>query len=543
MSVGRNTPCPCGSGKKYKRCCAQAEEPLQAPNLPLLMTRAYEACQNGNYREAKQLCARVVEAERHPAALSLAALVCANTGEHAESLAYLEEAVTRSPHDPALYNNLGNALHALGRTNESAQAYRRAIAIRPDYAEASYNLGNCYTEMNLPDQAIDAYLQAIRFRPHYAEAYQNLGQALLNQGRFPEAEGAFNRAIELAPLDGLAYSGLAKSRKFSSDDLLYIDKLETLFAQQGGQVSEPENWHYGLGKMNDDVGRYEQAFSHYSAANRIEQRQGKFDRERQRREVDQIIERFTPEFVREMAKDGDVSELPVFIVGMPRSGTTLVEQILSSHPDACGAGELTFWGGRDKGLRAGNYLRAEVKAAAVDYLALLRSFSSTALRVTDKMPLNFLHLGLIHVAFPQARIIHCRRNPVDTCLSIYFQKFERHHPYAQDLEDLAFFYGEYERLMTHWEKIFPANVFTEIQYEDMVEDQEGQSRRLVEFCGLEWDERCLYYHSSQRMVKTASNWQVRQPIYKSSKERWRNYQGFIGPLMALLEGESRGKQR
>lgn len=538
MSAGRNAPCPCGSGKKYKRCCGQTEAALSAPDFPRLMALAYEACQKGNFREARRVCARLLEAERHPAALSLAALVCSNLGEHEVSLAYLEEAVTRSPHDPALYNNLGNVLHALGRTSESARAFQRAIAVRPDYAEAHYNLGNCYMESNLPERAVDSYLQAVRFQPGYAEAYQNLGQALLNQGRLTEAETAFRRAIELAPLDGLAYLGLAKTRKFLPGELPAIDGFESVLEQQNGQVSELDSWHYGLGKMNDDVGRYDKAFFHYDRANQIERRHGKFDRERQRQETDLIMDRFTPDRVRETAKKGNSSELPVFIVGMPRSGTTLVEQIISSHPVVFGAGELTYWGERDKKLKTGNYSEGEVMAAATDYLGILQGFSSTALRVTDKMPLNFMHLGLIHGAFPQARIIHCRRNPVDTCLSIYFQKFESYHPYAHDLEDLACFYREYERLMGHWRAILPPGVYTEVQYEELVEDQEGQSRRLVEFCGLEWDGRCLDYHNSGRAVKTASNWQVRQPIYRSSKERWRNYQGFIEPLMALLDEQA-----
>ena len=535
MVTGRNTPCPCGSGKKYKRCCAQAEEVLNALDLPHLRARAYEACQKGNYREAKQLSLQALLLDRQPPTLSLAALICASSGENMESLRYLEEALTLAPFDPALWNNLGNVLHALGRTNESAEAYQRAISIRPDYAEACYNLANRCVDMNLPERAIELFQRAIRFRPTYGEAYHNLGDALLNQGQFSEAEQAFRRAIELMPQDGSAYFGWAKSRKFSGDDLPAIEKIEALRERYGAKGSEPADWHYGLGKMNDDVGQYEKAFYHYSQANSFERRRGKFDRERQRQETDRLIDLFTAEWIQGASNEGNESELPVFIVGMPRSGTTLVEQIISSHPDVFGAGELTFWGERDKGLRTNGYPLEEMQAAAVDYLELLHSLSPLALRITDKMPMNFMHLGLIHRIFPRARIIHCRRNPVDTCLSIYFQKFESYHPYAHDLEDLAFFYREYERLMGHWRKVLPSEVFTEIQYEDLVETQEMQSRILIEVCGLGWDEQCLSYHQSQRMVRTASNWQVRQPIYKSSKERWRNYEQFIDPLLALLD--------
>ncbi len=224
---------------------------------------------------------------------------------------------------------------------------------------------------------------------------------------------------------------------------------------------------------------------------------------------------------------------------MPRSGTSLIEQIIASHPLAFGAGELTFW--PTAGITCEPYL-SNVKLneklsveLAKGYLEKLHQITPDAERVVDKLPGNFFHLGLIHSVFPEARIIHAQRNPIDTCLSIYFQNFNSGHTYAKDLNDLAHFYREYFRMMRHWRKVLPSSVLFELPYEALVEDNEHWSRALIDFVGLEWDERCLRFQDTERKVGTSSNWQVRQKIYKTSKERWRNYEKYVGPLLPLLE--------
>jgi hypothetical protein len=236
----------------------------------------------------------------------------------------------------------------------------------------------------------------------------------------------------------------------------------------------------------------------------------------------------------------------VFIVGMLRSGTTLAEQILASHPQVFGAGELMFWGEELAAATAracaqgAREIRGDdgLPAAAADYLDLLHRTSADAVRVVDKMPTNFLSLGLIHAALPRARIIHMRRNPVDTCLSIYFQHFEAANTYANDLEDLAHYYREYRRLMRHWRAALTADAFMEIPYEGLTEDLEGWARRMLEFIELPWDPRCLDFHTTARTVVTASKWQVRQPIDARFVQRWRNYEEFVQPLTPLLKSDS-----
>jgi hypothetical protein len=237
--------------------------------------------------------------------------------------------------------------------------------------------------------------------------------------------------------------------------------------------------------------------------------------------------------------DADPSERPVFIVGMIRSGTTLAEQILASHRAVFGAGELMFWNSAAAGYHPaapGGALEARALSdLASQYLRLLKTLAADALRAVDKMPGNFLHLGLIHAALPHARIIHMRRHPIDTCLSIYFQHFESFHAYATDLEDLAHYYTEYLRLMTHWRSNLPPGTILDVPYEGLVGDQEAWSRRMLEFIGLPWDPQCIDFHRTERTVITASKWQVRQKLSNSSVNRWRNYEKFIGPLRGLAQ--------
>jgi hypothetical protein len=224
---------------------------------------------------------------------------------------------------------------------------------------------------------------------------------------------------------------------------------------------------------------------------------------------------------------------------MPRSGTTLAEQILASHPSVFGAGELPYWNNASWAYESSR-LNVETSQRTPgelgnDYLRVLEGMSIDALRVVDKMPGNFLHLGLIHAALPRARIIHMRRNPIDTCLSIYFQNFTTRHSYANDLGDLAHYYSEYRRVMEHWRSVLPANAILDLPYEELVEDQETWSRNMVQFIDLPWDPRCLEFHRTGRTVNTASLWQVRQQISRTSVARWRNYEKFVGPLRPLLQ--------
>ncbi|MBV8742225.1 MAG: sulfotransferase, partial [Sinobacteraceae bacterium] len=253
--------------------------------------------------------------------------------------------------------------------------------------------------------------------------------------------------------------------------------------------------------------------------------------------VDRITQLGNEAFVRQHRAHAPRADTPIFIIGMPRSGTSLMEQILASHPAVFGAGEIRFWDRRLAGLPAQSELpqiEHELASAASDYLGLLRAQAPQAGHVTDKMPANFLYAGLIHAALPGARFIHMQRHPLDTCLSVYFQNFFSVSPYARDLQDLAHYYGEYQRSMQHWRRVLPAEVLLEVPYEGLVDDLQGWTRRVLEFLGLPWDARCLAFHETARTVLTASKWQVRQQVNRRSVGRWRNYEQYLGPLRQLV---------
>ncbi len=461
-------------------------------------------------------------------------------GRKVDAVASYRRAIALDPSFPEAFNNLGNALGDLEQDDEAIESLKHAVKLRPTFAEAHSNLAKMLMRKDETERARAHLMQAVSLQPDFAGAYHNLGTLYRSEGAFVEAEGCFRKSIALDPAQLMSYAGVTGARKMLPKDRPMIEHLEQIVRDAGGRTDEEfSHLHFALGKAYDDMGEYASAFAHYRIANDLERDRltERFDRGHFEAHIGNMIQRFTPDFFARHREAGNPSELPVLILGMMRSGTSLVEQILSSHPQIHGAGELIFWANDDRRLRAD--LQDPPAAALADtatrYLAHLREYSADASRITDKMPHNFLHLGLIHMAFPNARIIHCRRNPVDTCLSIYFQNFPALHPYAYDLDDLAVLYTQYDRFMQHWRTVIPPTTMLEVQYEDLVADQEGGSRRMIEFCGLDWDERCLAFQDNQRVVRTASSWQVRQPLYRTSVARWQKYEPYIGPLARLLD--------
>jgi len=332
----------------------------------------------------------------------------------------------------------------------------------------------------------------------------------------------------------------AEKGKMTTDDAQWLHRAEGLLAKQlplGHEIS----LRYALGKYFDDVGQYDAAFGHYRQANELTQRYGiKYNRAALTQRIDRIIRSFDTRFLRECRDGASASEVPVLIVGMPRSGTSLTEQILASHPAVFGGGEVTFWNAaydayRDAESKGGSGPK-QIPAMAGRYLDQLAALSGGASRVVDKMPANFMYAGLIHAALPRARIIHMQRHPLDTCLSIYFQNFFNIGPYANELDDLAHYYGQYVRITNHWRAVLPATALLEVPYEALIGDQETWTRRMLEFIGLPWDPRCLDFHQTDRAVITASRWQVRQKITATSAGRWRNYEKYVTPLRHLVPG-------
>ncbi|MGK7902581.1 MAG: sulfotransferase, partial [Hormoscilla sp.] len=469
------------------------------------------------------------------------------------------EALRLQPDYPEAYNILGAILFSLGKFAEAEKAARKAIASQPDRPEAYTNLGAILHNQGRLPESEAALKQAIALKPSYAEAHKNLGVVLKNQGKLAEAEAAFREAIACEPGYAEVFKHLGELKKYSDTDAQQRDggalgdiaAMEKLISQSGTSSEESMNLYFALGKAYEDIGNYDRAFDYFTKGNQMKRQSLKFDIANIESYVKRTIEVFTKSLFAQYGKVGLASDLPILIVGMPRSGTTLVEQILASHPQVHGAGELPYLNQLTNKLARA--LSVEVKGAKLPfpesltkinaskqlrkagelYIKSLRKHDADARYITDKMPDNCFRIGLLHLILPQVKIIHCLRNPADTCLSCYQKLFAQGQNFSYDLKDLGRYYQLYHRLMQHWHTVLPGHIL-EVQYEDVVASQEKKAREILEFCGIAWDDACLNFHQTDRTVKTASAAQVRQPIYTTSVQRWRRYEKQLAPLLEAL---------
>jgi tetratricopeptide (TPR) repeat protein len=469
----------------------------------------------------------------------------AHLGRTEQALAAYRRAIALDPNCAELHNNLGGLLRGCGRLDEAAVCFRRALELDPGLAEAHANLGLTQRLQSRPREAQASCLRALELRPTYEPALATLAESYADTGDFAGAERCLRQVAAIDRDSPQACAGLSRLRKMTRQDSDWLADAQRIAALPLPPRQEA-CLRYAMGKYFDDIAEFEPAFDNFRRANELtKSTRPAHQPETMTRLVDRIIATEDRAWLRrtQVTPRGlpAGSERAVFIVGMLRSGTTLAEQILAAHPQVFGAGELPFWGAAADAVRsaadeAARQLR--LGSHAVTYLQSLASLAPKALRIVDKMPGNFLSLGLIHAALPDARVIHLRRHPFDTCLSIYFQHLETALSYTNDLGDLARYYSDYARTMEHWHSIFPSGIILDVPYEALVQDPESWSRRMIEHIGLPWDRCCLDFHSSPRTVITASKWQVRQPITTAAIGRWRNYQAHLGPLVGLLARES-----
>lgn len=465
-----------------------------------------------------------------------------------EALASYDQAIALKPGYANAHFNRGTVLKKLSRRDDALASYDRALALKPEHAEAHNNRGVVLQELKRYAEALASYDQVIALNPAHAEAHNNRGIVLANLGRMAEAEKAFARALALKPGFADSLFNLAHIRDHQNADAADLKIISDLLAQPGLGSDEREHLHFSLGKICDDSGRYEEAFAHFQTANQLRNARVAYQPALVEKMTDAIIAVFNRDFLARPRAFSTDDPSPIFIVGMPRSGTTLLASMLSNHPRIAAAGELPTLGDLlaelPKILPAGTaYPEAarQLTAAAADHLIagyrrrLRRDVDSSIPYVIDKNPLNFRHVGLITQLFPQARILHCTRHPAATCLSNYFQRFPLYLDFSFDLRNIGHFYREYARLMAHWESL-PHLRLLGVRYEDMILHTEPTARALLEFLGLEWDDRCLATHTNRFPVETASQWQVRQPIYQDSLEHWRHYEAHLDPLKAFLPG-------
>jgi tetratricopeptide (TPR) repeat protein len=477
-----------------------------------------------------------------------------------DALVSYDRALALRPDNAETFCNRGKTLHELRRFDEALASYDRALALRPDYAEALCNRGASLHEREDLHAALAHYRRALSLKPDLADVYNNMGNVLDELGRLQEAQSAYCEALRLDPNGTAAYVNLAAGKTFKPGDV-HLAAMETLAAKtEGLSTTDRMQLDFALGKAYADLKDYARAFKHLAAGNAAKRATITYDERATVALFDRIEAAFTPELIAAKSGGGNPSALPVFVIGMPRSGTTLVEQIIASHPLAYGAGELQSLNDAAFIVRGldGKALPYPEFVAALDagalrqvgarYVAMLRELVANhgapgAERITNKMPSNYYFAGLIHLALPNAKIIHTMRDPLDTCMSCFSRLFTAEQKHTYDLGELGRYYRRYERLMAHWRRVLPVERILEVRYEDVVADLEKQARRIIAYCGLPWDDRCLSFHETERPVRTASSAQVRQPIYTSAVGRWRVYEGHIEPLlnglgMAAVEATS-----
>ncbi|HZR90137.1 MAG TPA: tetratricopeptide repeat protein [Bradyrhizobium sp.] len=501
------------------------------------------------YRKALEL------APNNPDTLDNLALAVKDLDRLDEAADLLRRALLIEPNSDNIHLHYGAVLLDQKKVDEAAAATDRALALNPTNHDAINLTGRIAFERGDLDAALACCRRALAPKPDLADAYNNMGNVLKELGQLGEAEDAYLEALRLDPTVAGVYVNLADSRKFVAGDP-HLVAMEALAAKRDGlSPIDRMQIDFALGKAYADLQDYPRSFQHLKAGNAAKRAMIAYDETTTFALFDEIERIFTPDMIKAKAGSGDASPLPIFVLGMPRSGTTLIEQVIASHPMVHGAGELQIFNDVILAVRGteGRTIPYPEFVSALDGAALRQigknyvtrlgavarqGAGATGQHVTDKMPSNYYFLGLIHLALPQAKIIHAMRDPVDTCVSCFSKLFSAEQNHTYDLGELGRYYRRYERLMMHWRRVLPEGSFLDVRYEDVVVDLESQARRIIDYCGLPWDDRCLSFHTTGRPVRTASATQVRKPIYRSAVGRWRVYGEQLEPLLTALSGRA-----
>jgi tetratricopeptide (TPR) repeat protein len=509
----------------------------------------------------------------HAAILHDLGLACLECGRIGEAVTALRNSIAADPGFQDSHLRLGIALEAAGAVDDALGAYHRAAELKPR-TEASYRLANLFENLGHRDRAIEAFRRAatsapgttlgriamarallvedrdaeaekvlrrvLRTEPGNASALDLLGNLLADAGRFGEARRFFLRGIEKSPQLAGSYYDVARCGRIGpgQEDTELIARMRTALESRGLEPAQQIRVHLALGKAADDLGDHAEAMRHFDAAETLRNGIIRFDLAKFEERVDRLIAHFTPQLLAQASDAGLGEATPILVVGLPRSGTTLIEQILSAHPDVSAAGEISFWNERGSAWERAASAEArteQLSSSAADYIRLLRQLAPGAARVTDKMPLNFQWAGLVHLALPRATIVHCRRSPLDTALSIHQTHFNPRLWFPTGGAALVGYVRGYQRLCAHWRRVLPPERFIEIDYEALVNEPEPITRRMLTASGLPWNDACLFPERNARAVKTPSKWQARQPIYRHAVGRWHSYEPWLGPLGALRD--------
>ena len=450
-------------------------------------------------------------------------------GRLKEAEASYKKAIALKPEYAEAYNNLGVLLKELVKFIEAEASYRKAISLKPNYANAHNNLGITLAELRRFDEAEVSYRKAISLKPDFAEIYSNQGVMLKEQGRINEAKENYNKALMLKPNYATAHRHLSLLKTYDEYDEQFI-KMREIYEDKDISEEELSHINFGLAKAYEDLGDYERAFVHYSEGNTLRKKLLKYDISKDKelfKQIQNTYSRIAPIFLN--LKKSSQKIIPIFIVGMPRSGTTLVEQIISSHTQVTGAGELPFAAQFGAPIARG-FSQADYETVVNfrnKYLENIKILSKGNRFVTDKMPQNFLYIGLLSAAFPEGKIVHVKRNPAAVCWANYKQYFTSEGiGYSYDINDTVSYHKLYENLMEFWGSSLSNRIYT-LDYEQLTVNPEKETRQLIKSIDLGWDEKCLSPQNNSRIINTASSLQVREKIYQGSSEQWKKYQPYL----------------
>jgi tetratricopeptide (TPR) repeat protein len=512
-----------------------------------MMAHAAEHQKEGRLEEAERLYRRVLRHNpRNVDAMRLLSLIAMKSGRDGEAEALLQKAISLAPDFLAALLDLGKLRKEQDRYGESLECFDRALALDPANAQTHYLRASTLAPAAFTNEAIDAYRECLRLRPEHIAGTLGLGHMFKAVGRYEDAVAAYDACIRLRPDLGETYWSLANLKTYRFDDAM-VAEMERRIAAGGLTVQSEVNFLFALAKAYEDRGDYARAWHFYSTGNTKQRGEVAYDPVQTETVHDRLIEVFTADFLQSRRGVGNPDPAPIFILGLPRSGSTLLEQILASHREVEGTSELPYLGrlalrlhrNRAEGASYPEVVRdlqpADFHKFGSDYLEYARMHRRAGSpRFIDKMPNNFPNIGLLSLILPNAKVIDARRHPLDACTSCYRQLFAKGQPFTYDLMEIGEYYLQYQRMMDHWAQVLPGKVLT-VQYEEIVTDFETQVRRLLEFCELEWDESCLRFYESDRPVRTPSAEQVRQPIYDRSIGQWRHYEQDLGELLTVIE--------
>jgi len=519
-------------------------------NLRDQIQSAVDIFKSGDYSKAEKVSKKLVNENPKVAFLyNLLGLIFSAQRKREEAIEFYEKGLKIDPKFALIYNNLGLVYFGQKTTSSIKKAensYKKSIALNDKIAEPCNNLGNLYKSLNKYNEAEDFYKKAISIDGKLPQSHYNLGTLLVTLGKITEAKKCYKEAIKLNPNMGVAHRSLSRITKYTNDEDHLIE-LKNLYKKINiNNIQNRIEIGFALGKACEDTKQYDESFSFYEKANYLCKKKVNFRLENEKKKFNNTKEIFNKELFNKFSGSGSMNSSPIFIVGMPRSGTTLTEQILASHPEVFGADEIEFiptlikkyFGDHDLRLFFENVMdfdKNNLKIIGDEYISKIKNFSNNSVRTTDKLTINFMSIGIIKIILPNAKIIHCYRNPKDNLFSIFKNYFPGDHvTYSYDLNDMVEYYFLYDDLMKYWNTILNDFIFN-LKYENLIANTEGEIKNLLKFCNLEWSKECLNFYKNKRPIKTASDTQARNKIYSTSVNSWENYKKHLKEFFYKLD--------